>query len=539
MKNLIFYLLFVTSFLLSSCSSGQVELDNSPENNVNIEITLPISEDIRTRAFSDGLSINNLICYAYVNSIPVGNKPDIVTTIPLHNYAGKPGAYYSLALPKNASYDLVFVATSCSQESNSKIYYNTQQRTLNLNYDKISQNDEGLDCFWGVIKNVSPNSYSYKVTLKRPFAQLNIGSKDVSSTTPLSVSVDVKGVYSSFNVMDGSVSGKTNISLAKSSVPTGQTYPVSGYDYLSMNYLLVNERTNVDVSMTVDNQGMTSDCTFDNVPIQRNYRTNVYGNLLTADNNFEVEISSGFQNKIDNEVDFHDYDLVFKVLPNTSSIIFKGNGRSIELIHYKDSQNTIKVTWEQIGVKYDGHVEFDGVTQLSIHGTAENITEILKFDISTLPNLYSLETAFAHCANLKDVDFVKSWDTSRITNMTHAFSDCRSVTNFDLSNFNTYNVTEMRHMFANCFSATNFNLSSFNTSNVEYFDYMFSNCRSVTSLDVSNFDTSNTRYSSGLNYMFTQCWSLSYIDLSNFVIPDGANRSSMFDGSPTEVTWPS
>lgn len=527
------------AFLISSCSSEQVELDNNEENNVNIEITLPVSDDIRTRAFSDGLSINNLICYAYTNSNPVGNKPDIVSTVPLHNYAGKPGAYYSLTLPKNASYDLVFVATSCSQESNSKIYYNSQQRTLNLNYDKISQNDEALDCFWGVIKNVSPNSYSYKVTLKRPFAQLNIGSKDVPSTTPLSVSVDVKGVYSSFNVMDGSVSGKTNLSLAKSSVPTGHSYPIPGYDYLSMNYLLVNERTNVDVSMTVDNQGMTSDCTFDNVPIQRNYRTNVYGNLLTADNNFEVEISSGFQNKIDNEVDFHDYDLVFKVLPNTSSIIFKGNGRSIELIHYKDSQNTIKVTWEQIGVKYDGHVEFDGVTQLSIHGTAENITEILKFDISTLPNLYSLETAFAHCANLKDVDFVKSWDTSRIINMAQMFSDCRSVTNFDLSSFNTYNVTNMSHMFDNCFSATSIDVSSFNTSNVEYFQYMFCNCQSLPSLDVSNFDTSNCKYNASLNYMFHRCWSLTYIDISNFVIREDQKREKMFDDCPAEVIWPS
>ena len=60
------------------------------------------------------------------------------------------------------------------------------------------------------------------------------------------------------------------------------------------------------------------------------------------------------------------------------------------------------------------------------------------------------------------------------------FSDCRLLTNLDLSNFNTQNVTKMNDMFAFCSSLANLNLSNFNTQNVNDMSGMFYNCNSLT-----------------------------------------------------------
>ena len=47
--------------------------------------------------------------------------------------------------------------------------------------------------------------------------------------------------------------------------------------------------------------------------------------------------------------------------------------------------------------------------------------------------------------------------------MTYMFSECKSFTNIDLSNFNTQNVTEMNGMFEGCYSLAN---NSQNVTNI-------------------------------------------------------------------------
>ena len=71
-----------------------------------------------------------------------------------------------------------------------------------------------------------------------------------------------------------------------------------------------------------------------------------------------------------------------------------------------------------------------------------------------------------------------------LTNTNHMFSDCSSLTNINLSNFNTQNVTNMSCMFSNCSSLTNINLSNFNTQNVTNMIYMFSGCSSLTNINI-------------------------------------------------------
>ncbi|MBR5237148.1 MAG: hypothetical protein IKV26_00380, partial [Paludibacteraceae bacterium] len=71
------------------------------------------------------------------------------------------------------------------------------------------------------------------------------------------------------------------------------SFPVVGYEYLAMNYVLVAaEKTVVDVEFahTAVDASTAKTRTVGSVPVQRNYRTNIYGKLLTSDVEINVVI---------------------------------------------------------------------------------------------------------------------------------------------------------------------------------------------------------------------------------------------------------
>ncbi|MBR3856749.1 MAG: BspA family leucine-rich repeat surface protein, partial [Bacteroidaceae bacterium] len=71
-----------------------------------------------------------------------------------------------------------------------------------------------------------------------------------------------------------------------------------------------------------------------------------------------------------------------------------------------------------------------------------------------------------------------------------------------LENLNTENVTDMSHMFAQCQSLTSLDLSSFDTGNVTNMNYMFTGCNKLQMLDLSSFDISKV---TDMRYMFASC----------------------------------
>ena len=121
----------------------------------------------------------------------------------------------------------------------------------------------------------------------------------------------------------------------------------------------------------------------------------------------------------------------------------------------------------------------------------------------------------------------KGSNTSKVTDMSIMFYDCRGLTSLDVSNFDTSNVTDMSYMFDNCNSLTSLDLRNFNTSNVNNMSLMFTNCRSLTSLDLSNFDTSNV---TNMSSVFNGCTSLTSLDLSGWVISDATSMQNIFYG---------
>lgn len=292
-------ILFSSSLSLTGCSSS--DTPKMPEPDVEL---VPVHFDLRfsglnnetTRSladgykFSDGKSISELKCYVYNAANGSSSTPIKVENIDIKAVNDHRGGDISILLPKGQQFDVVFLGTSIPQTNPaSKLYYNSSDRTLTVNYSTVSCNDEELDCFYAVQTNVKTETIKENpIELTRPFAQLNIGTgdyADYNSSTPVkNIAVTVDGIYNKINLMDGSVVGNPqNITFQGAALPTGQTFPVNNMTYLSMNYLLVNTRKLIDLTITVNhtNSSIPSKViSLESIAVERNYQTNVYGKLL-------------------------------------------------------------------------------------------------------------------------------------------------------------------------------------------------------------------------------------------------------------------
>jgi len=138
---------------------------------------------------------------------------------------------------------------------------------------------------------------------------------------------------------------------------------------------------------------------------------------------------------------------------------------------------------------------------------------------------YDISHWFSNSSTVTEIDGLKYLNTSKVTNMTHLFSGCSSLTSIDLSHFNTSNVTNMAYLFSGCSSLTSIDLSHFNTNNVTNMGSMFRGCSSLTSIDLSHFNTSNV---TEMGCMFMECSSLKGIILNNFCTQNVTAMVRMF-----------
>lgn len=142
-----------------------------------------------------------------------------------------------------------------------------------------------------------------EIELTRPFAQLNIITKDIGrilndGMLPKSVTVGFNAC-THYNIATGEPFGE----------PFHFEYTAQPYEktsdsewILSMDYMFAPGQEAVlgDVSLGVEANGNVIDHVFHNVPFKRNYRTNIIGNAMTVDGSFNVSISPDWDGEDDN-----------------------------------------------------------------------------------------------------------------------------------------------------------------------------------------------------------------------------------------------
>lgn len=302
MKKVLFSTVAMSALMLmaTSCADDQTsDLKAGAESTVTITAQLP--GDMGTRAFADGTKATELHYAVYEKGtrtrLAVCQKAD-GTKGQLEGTATMTGLQttISLQLTTGKEYDFVFWADAPGDN----VYtFNSENQTVTVNYANAGNNTDNLDAFFGQKKalKVSGNM-SISQELRRPFAQINIGTDDfdAAAAAGYTVSESTIGVatYKTLNLLSGEVSDPVTATFVKKPIPTEDSkFSVNSkdYKYLSMSYVLVpKDKETVDIAFdyTLTNR------TFTNVPVQRNYRTNIYGSLLTNTADFNVVIAPGF-----------------------------------------------------------------------------------------------------------------------------------------------------------------------------------------------------------------------------------------------------
>ena len=289
--------------LFGAASCAKEDISSSIANGEQVEVTFTANlPELGTRAYGDGLTATNLQYYVY-------EKRSDGRLVELSDLCEKKGQAISgsttvrLALIKGMTYVITFWA------DNNNAPYTFDGQTVSIDYttNPVKANNEELDAFYGT-KEFKPSvDTDTEVKLRRPFAQLNAATDDLTAVansgidlSTLTSQVTVKNVYSTLNLIDGTVDNPTQVTFDAAVIPANKDPKEvlkDGYDYLSMNYVLVNDKNLVEAELIV--YGKTSameltKTTYTNVPLQRNYRTNILGSLITKSTDFNVEIVPDF-----------------------------------------------------------------------------------------------------------------------------------------------------------------------------------------------------------------------------------------------------
>lgn len=299
--------MFAALMLANSCSDD----NNVPQADSSLaQVTFKVSADgALTRAISDGTTVNELVYRVFDKN---GNP---ITALPLVKESAtdlRSGHTVALTLAKGQTYKVAFWA----QKAGNTAYTVNDNMQVAVNYS-AANNEESRDAFFNAVEITVKDDVAQTVELKRPFAQLNVGSTTAgwdaavaSGAIVTESKVTVKQAATTLNVLDGKVSGAADVNFTYAAKP-GELLKVDAdgdgtkedYEYLSMSYILPNDATD-GTQKTLASAEFTFKAAsgteivvkngLQNLPLQRNYRTNIVGNILSGTTTFTVVVDPAF-----------------------------------------------------------------------------------------------------------------------------------------------------------------------------------------------------------------------------------------------------
>ena len=279
-KSLFLSALAATMLLATSCQEDAL-LNTNPGEKATVTFSLDTPE-IATRAYSDGTTAQELQYAVYDAN---GNYLDKLTGAKEINLKTQ----VQLQLTTGNKYTLVFWADAAT----APYTVDFANKKMTIDYSDVLSNREDLDAFYRDTTFQVTGNMNVDIDLYRPFAQLNIGTDDLEATAkagyPVTTASVVVPSYKTFNFIERSVADSVLVNFDTEVLPT-EAFPVKGYEYIAMNYLLMTEDKSVVDEVVLSYGAEPKTRTFKAIPLQRNYRTNIYGQMFTSDVDVNVEI---------------------------------------------------------------------------------------------------------------------------------------------------------------------------------------------------------------------------------------------------------
>ena len=287
MKKILFFGAMVALLLgAASCSS---DIEPAMGGEVPVSFSVNLGDGVDSRTISDGLKANQLKFAVFENGteitalaqkVPVSNKTATVTT----------------KLVKGHTYTFVFWA----QDSTCTAYNTTDMSAITVDYNAplCVCNDESRDAFYKMDSFKVTEPFEKEEVLTRPFAQINFLASDAAGVVNVDQyqsQVTVTGVPTTLNTLEGTVADPTEVTTyAYTTIPKETLEGYETYKYVAMNYVLAgtDKEMKTEVALTVkDEKGAeVNTVTVANCPVQRNYRTNIFGDLFTLQGKFNITI---------------------------------------------------------------------------------------------------------------------------------------------------------------------------------------------------------------------------------------------------------
>lgn len=168
--------------------------------------------------------------------------------------------------------------------------------TVNLNNGAYTANLDARDAFSAaVMDTVITTNFTKDITLTRPFAQLNLRATDLQALSDEEISqmANMTMTYqapTSFNVATGLASAPAAIQADFANIYA----TLDDTTTVTMDYIFASkgEQDLIDFAFAIPALNYTRD--FTNVPVERNYRTNLIGALFTLQGQFNVVIDQNW-----------------------------------------------------------------------------------------------------------------------------------------------------------------------------------------------------------------------------------------------------
>lgn len=298
-KNLFKSLAFAAvAVIAGACAKEQITSGDGETVEMTFNVDVP-ETTITTKGLSDAAQVDELKFQLFIKE-GTGYKMVQEQTVPVTDKK----AVVKASLVKRQSYEAAFWA----QTSGTGFYETTDLRAVKMNIANVKANEPTMDAFWRNDSFIAaPGMKPRSVTLLRALAQVNFGAVVPTGADALSITksqVVMKGVPTTLNVLlgskDKSHSGSEDITFQDNAPISGEKLMVgeTAYDYIATAYVFAPKADKMltDISSTVTfSNGKTTTISTPNVPIQRNYRTNILGNLLNVDAEWNVNIDDRFQ----------------------------------------------------------------------------------------------------------------------------------------------------------------------------------------------------------------------------------------------------
>ena len=448
MKKTFYSLLTAVALLgATSCSNDEATLKGTSDE-ATVTITAELPAFAQSRAFSDGLSADDLSYGVYEVAEDGSTTLRFTGESSFGNFLS---TTVNLRLITGKTYDVVFWAQNAAADCYTVTWGETSP-TMKVDYAKAALNNDNFDAFFTKISFTVTADMSTSAVLTRPFSQINVGTNDLvayskalgmadGEIAEITTAMTVKTPYTMLDLSTGEASepNATDVVFEAKARPENEVFPISGYEYLAMAYVLQgldDDSPNADIVLEfADPAGNPiQPITVAQAPLERNYRTNIYGSLLTSatsvtvtkdpeyltpDHNILISTPAELTAAINAG---GEYTLVNDL--NVSTNLVPQANTSIDLNGHSLNMGTKRLAvYNGLTVKFsngtisNSHTSYSGQTALKVGNKEQDKSTLILEDVTvnTPNNLSAIGIDYKSDLTLKNCD-IKSYGYAVATN---------------------------------------------------------------------------------------------------------------------------